>query len=67
MDGIMGKLVGAPRSQPDWGENNPRQAVSEWVAKHSNFLLEEPPFAFNEGLVRDRVTYWPGAFLRRVR
>ena len=26
MDGIMGQLVGAPRSAPDWGDNNPEQA-----------------------------------------
>jgi cephalosporin hydroxylase len=66
MDGIMGTLVGAPRSQSDWGENNPRQAVLEWALRHPEFALEEPEFAFNEGLVRRRVTYWPDAFLRRV-
>ena len=27
--------------------------------------LEEPTFAFNEGSVRSRVTYWPRSFLRR--
>jgi cephalosporin hydroxylase len=66
MDGIMGGLVGAPRSQSDWGENNPREAALEWVAGHPDFVMEEPPFGFNEGLVRKRVTYWPDAFLRRV-
>jgi len=66
MDGIMEQLVGAPRSQPDWGENNPRQAVLEWVARNPDFVLEEPAFAFNEGMVQSRVTYWPDAFLRRV-
>lgn len=66
MDGIMGQVVGAPRSQPDWNENNPRQAALEWVAKNPNFVLEEPAFAFNEGMVQSRVTYWPDAFLRRV-
>src|SRR5262249_53004579 len=67
MDGIMGNLVGAPRSQPDWGENNPRQAALEWAARNPHFVLEEPAFPFNEGVVRRRVTYWPDAFLRRVR
>lgn len=66
MDGIMGEVVGAPRSQPDWAENNPRQAAREWVTKNPNFVLEEPAFAFNEGVVQGRVTYWPDAFLRRV-
>ncbi len=67
MDGIMSELVGAPRSKPDWGENNPRQAAREWVQTHPDFVIEEPAFVFNEGLVRERVTYWPDAFLRRVR
>ena len=66
MDGIMSKLVGAPRSQPDWGENNPQQAVLEWMGRHPEFVLEEPAFDFNEGLVKRRVTYWPNAFLRRA-
>lgn len=65
MDGIMGKLAGAPRSGADWEENNPRQAALEWVSTHPEFVIEEPPFIFNEGQVRHRVTYWPDAFLRR--
>jgi len=66
MDGIMGNLVGAPRSEKDWAENNPRQAALQWAAKHADFAIEEPEFLFNEGAVRRRVTYWPDAFLRRV-
>jgi cephalosporin hydroxylase len=67
MDGIMGKLVNAPRSKPDWGENNPERAVLDWIGRHPEFVLEEPAFAFNEGLVTERVTYWPNSFLRRLR
>jgi cephalosporin hydroxylase len=67
MDGIMGKLVGAPRAQADWAENNPRQAALEWVARNADFVIEEPAFLFNEGMVRERVTYWPDAFICRVR
>jgi cephalosporin hydroxylase len=67
MDGIMSKLVGAPRSQPDWGENNPQAAALEWSRRRPDFVIEEPAFAFNEGLVKQRVTYWPNAFLRRER
>ncbi len=66
MDGIMGELVGAPRSNPDWAWNNPRAAAREFVGRHPEFVIEEPPFAFNEGSVDARVTYWPDAFLRRV-
>ncbi len=65
-DGIMASLVGAPRSSPDWAWNNPIGAVDAFLARHSEFVLEEPAFPFNEGKVRRRVTYWPKAFLRRV-
>ena len=66
MDGIMKDLVGAPRSDHDWRWNNPWQAAREFEAANPDFVIEEPAFAFNEGTVRRRVTYWPGAFLRRV-
>ena len=65
MDGIMEQVVGAPRTQPDWAWNNPRRAALEFVEGRDDFVLEEPPFLFNEGAVRDRVTYWPGGFIRR--
>lgn len=65
-DGIMQDLAGAPRSQADWSWNNPRQAAREFVERHADFKIEEPAFAFNEGLVTSRVTYWPSAYLKRV-
>lgn len=67
MDGIMEELTGAPRSSPDWSWNNPRQAALEFVAENPNFAIEEPPFAFNEGTVTERVTYWPSAFIKRLK
>ena len=65
-DGIMASLAGAPRSAPDWTWNNPIGAVDAFLARHPEFAPEEPAFPFNEGKVRERVTYWPKAFLRRV-
>ncbi len=65
-DGIMADLAGAPRSAPDWAWNNPRGAVAEFLDANPDFRAEEPAFAFNEGAVRRRVTYWPGGFLRRI-
>lgn len=67
MDGIMERVAGAPRTKAEWREDNPRQAVLEWAARNPGFVVEEPPFAFNEGMVRARVTYWPDAFLKRIR
>jgi hypothetical protein len=66
MDGIMEQLVDAPRSAPDWSWNNPRQAALEFVAENRSFVIEEPPVAFNEGTVTERVTYWPSAFIKRL-
>jgi cephalosporin hydroxylase len=67
MDGIMEQLADAPRSQPDWAVSNPRQAALEFSAANAGFEIVEPPFLFNEGLIRERVTYWPNAFIRRTR
>jgi cephalosporin hydroxylase len=65
-DGIMRDLVGAPRSEKDWDVNNPYAAARDFAARSSDFRAEEPAFPFNEGMVTERVTYWPGSFLKRV-
>jgi cephalosporin hydroxylase len=67
MDGIMEQVVGAPRTGSDWSWNNPRQAALEFVRVNQDYVIEEPPFLFNEGNVWNRVTYWPDAFIKRVR
>ena len=66
-DGIMEYLVGAPRTKEDWSWNNPKAAAEEFARTHDNFVIEEPKFPFNEGLITERVTYWPNAFLRRTK
>ena len=65
-DGIMGDLEGAPRSQKDWSWNNPAAAAIEFAQSRTDFVMEEPSFAFNEGAINERVTYWPNSYLRRV-
>ena len=66
-DGCMQWAAGAPRSQPDWSWNNPVGAIREFVAENPDFAVVEPPFAFNEGNVRRRVTYWPEGYVKRIR
>ena len=66
MDGIAARLAGAPRSRPDWSWNNPAGAIAQFTDEDPRFVVDEPPFLFNEGLVTERVTYWPRGFLRRV-
>lgn len=65
-DGIMGIVVGGPRTKPEWVHDNPEQAAKDFVAENTAFKIEEPAWPFNEGLVRERITYWPGAFVKRV-
>ena len=68
MDGIQKDMVGAPRSSPDWATNNPTVAAIEFVRDHPDFVLEDPPIPFNEGTVTVHVvTYWPQAFVKRIR
>lgn len=66
-DGVMGDIVGAPRTEADWEWNNPREAARDFVDANPNFILEQPEPPFNEGVVRDPVTYWRGGWIRRVR
>ena len=66
-DGIMENLTGAPRSAEDWSWNNPKKAAEEFVNSHSDFVIDEPAFPFNEGSITERVTYWPSAFIKRVK
>jgi cephalosporin hydroxylase len=66
-DGIMQDLVGAPRASSDWAANNPQQAARDFVAEDDRFAITEPGWLFNEGQVRERVTYWPSCYVRRIR
>jgi cephalosporin hydroxylase len=66
MDGIMELVVGAPRTQPDWVENNPRQAALEFVSKNPNFMIETPTFLFNESLITSHVSYVRGGYIKRL-
>jgi len=66
-DGIMENLVGAPRSSEDWSWNNPKAAAEEFAKENDSFIIEEPEFPFNEGIITQRVTYWPSAFLWRIK
>jgi len=66
MDGIMEQVAGAARTEPDWTWNNPKRAAEEFVSENEKFVIEQPPFRFNEGDITEPVTYWPGAYIKRV-
>jgi len=70
-DGLMGDLAGQSRHDDDrpnddWSWNNPRAAVEQFVQEHDNFVVEPPPFLFNEGTITEPVTYCPGGWVKRV-
>jgi cephalosporin hydroxylase len=65
-DGIMADLSDCPGGKPEWAWDNPTEATMEFASADPRFELEEPPFPFNEGLIEERVTYWPSGFLRRL-
>jgi cephalosporin hydroxylase len=66
MDGIMAEVAGRPGSKPGWEWDNPSEAAREFAAKHSDFVLEDPGFLFNEGYIKQQITHWPSAYLRRT-
>jgi cephalosporin hydroxylase len=65
-DGIMELVDGAPRSGHDWSWNNPRQAALQFVEQHSDFKIEEPELPFREGILAERVSYWPDSYIKRI-
>lgn len=65
-DGIMKEVCGAPRTAPEWEWNNPISAIEEFIENNKDFKVIEPKFPFNEGQIKNRVTYWPKAFLKRI-
>lgn len=65
-DGVMELLVDVPRGSASWRDDNPKQATLEFAREHAEFELEDPvPPVFDEGCGIERVTHWPGAYLRR--
>ena len=65
-DGNMAILADTPRGDPSWALDNPQEAVKEFVAKHPEFVIEQPDLRFdNDGIARN-ITYHTKGFLRRI-
>ena len=64
-DGIMKELSDVPRGNSDWTWNNPAAAALEFSKNHPEFVMEQPPWPFNESGLDANVTHWPCAFLKR--
>lgn len=66
-DGIMQDLYDVPRGNVSWKYDNPVNAVEKFLEKHSNFIFEQPEWIFNESNLKDNITHWPQAWLKRIK
>jgi len=64
-DGIMFDLADVPRGDEGWEWDHPTAAAAEFVERHSDFFVEQPPWPFNESELSKNITHWPGAWLRK--
>lgn len=65
-DGITAFVADTPRGHPEWQTDNPSEAAKVFLARHPEFVLEEPTWPFNESPLTRSVTHWPSAWLRRT-
>jgi cephalosporin hydroxylase len=65
-DGIMADLHDVPGGRPDWTADNATAAAQEFVAAHPEFAQQPPTRVFDESGISEPVTYWPGAWLKRL-
>lgn len=65
-DGLMRDLHDVPRGDPSWTWDHPVSAVELFLKQHPEFVLEQPPWDFNESELSKNITHWPSAWLRRL-
>ncbi len=67
-DGIQKQMQGAARSKPDWNTNNPLTAIKRFIKDNKNFKITKNNLIFNESNLNDNfVTYWPNAYIKKVK
>ncbi len=64
-DGIMRELHDVPSGNSGWIYDNPSAAALEFAQKHPEFIIEQPPWPFNESELTENITHWSGAWLKR--
>lgn len=65
-DGFMKDLTDVPRGDASWDTDNPHQAVQDYLKDHPEFEYQQPEWPFNESTLKDNLTHWPMAYLKRV-
>lgn len=66
-DGVMQSLTDTPYGHKEWVEDNPAAAAREFAASHPEFIIKRPTALFGDQYVVESMTYWPDAWLKRVR
>jgi cephalosporin hydroxylase len=66
-DGVMLEVADVPRGHPEWVTDNPTFAAHDFAANHSEFVIEQPSWPFNESELDQNITHWPGAWLKRIK
>jgi cephalosporin hydroxylase len=64
-DGIMQELGDVPHGNHGWTKDNPQEAAREFAARHTEFVLQQPPFLFSETKTTVQTTHWPNSYLWR--
>jgi cephalosporin hydroxylase len=65
-DGVMQLAHDVPRGRPSWQHDHPAAAATAFAGRHPEFVLEQPPWPFNESGLTENVTHWLGAWLKRT-
>jgi cephalosporin hydroxylase len=65
-DGTMKDLYDLPRGTPEWSSDNPSAAAEAFASEHPEFVLEQPPWPFNESDLTENITHWADAWLKRL-
>ena len=65
-DGVMKFVHDVPRGNPEWKDDHPEAAAVDFAAAHPEFRIEQPAWPFNESNLKENITHWPGAWLKRA-
>jgi cephalosporin hydroxylase len=66
-DGIISEFPDLPNGKAEWADDNATRAAADFAATYADFVLETPARSFDESRIQRTPTYWPGAWLKRVR
>jgi len=64
-DASMEDLANVPGGSSEWRWDHPGTAANEFLACHSEFIREQPPWTTHWGELTENVTCWPGGWLRK--